>query len=272
MNKITISTNPTFVAFNTIFSREVGRVFRIWKQTILPDPISRALYLLIFGTFIGRQINLGNGLSYIDFITPGLILMTIITNAFTNTSGSFFSAKFQKWIEEILVAPVPNYIILWGFVAGGIFRGMLNGILVYITAILFGAQWLISYWWILIAFGFLASVIFSLLGFYNALFAKSFDDISIIPTFVLVPMTYLGGVFYPIKTLPSVIINGQSYPIWQWLSQFNPLVYLIDGFRYGFYGVNEFNVLGSFGFCIIVALGLFWINLDHLRKGTNLRS
>jgi ABC-2 type transport system permease protein len=269
-NSPTQSNN--LVAFQTILYREVGRVFRIWKQTILPDPISRALYLLIFGTFIGRQINLNNGLAYIDFITPGLILMTIITNSFTNTSGSFYGAKFQKWIEEILVAPVPNYIILWGFVLGGVFRGMLNGVLVYLTAILFGANWMISNFFILFGFGLVAAVIFSLLGFFNGLFAKSFDDISIIPTFVLVPMTYLGGVFYPIKNLPLVKIGESNYPIWEWVSQLNPLVYLIDGFRFGFYRVAEFNVLYSFLLCIAVATGLFILNLYHLRRGTNLRT
>jgi ABC-2 type transport system permease protein len=271
VNSQDFSSN-TKIAFWTILNREIGRIFRIWKQTILPDPISRALYLLIFGTFIGRQINLGNGLPYIDFIAPGLILMTIITNSFSNTSSSFYGAKWAKWIEEMLVAPVPNYVILWGFVLGGVYRGILNGFLVYITAILFGAQWMISFLPVLLIFGTLAAIIFSLLGFYNAIFAKNFDDISIIPTFVLVPMTYLGGVFYPIKTLPNIFVFGQSLPIWQWISQINPLVYLIDGFRYGFYGVAEYNVLYSMLFCVVVAVFMFWINLSHLRKGTNIKS
>jgi ABC-2 type transport system permease protein len=252
------------VAFQTILRKELSRIFRIWTQTLLPSPITQALYLLIFGNIIGSRIGASfGGVSYIDFITPGLILMAMITNSYSNVSGSFYMARFQKSLEELLVAPVSNLTILLGYTVAGLLRGLINGISVYLVSLCFGTSILISNVGILLFFVIMINVIFSLFGFFNGIFAKSFDDISLIPTFVLTPLTYLGGVFYPISQLPQP---------WQTIAQLNPIVYMIDGLRAGFSNSGIYNVYISMTALIVCALGMFVLNLVLLGKGTNIRS
>jgi ABC-2 type transport system permease protein len=252
------------VAFQTILRKELSRIFRIWTQTLLPSPITQALYLLIFGNIIGSRIGASfGGVNYIDFITPGLILMAMITNSYSNVSGSFYMARFQKSLEELLVAPVSNLTILAGYTVAGILRGLINGITVYLVSLCFGTSILISNVGILLFFVIMINVIFSLFGFFNGIFAKSFDDISLIPTFVLTPLTYLGGVFYPISQLPQP---------WQTIAQLNPIVYMIDGLRAGFSNSGIYNVYISMTALIVCALGMFALNLVLLGKGTNIRS
>lgn len=251
-----------FISFYSILRKEIIRIFRIWSQTLLPSAITQILYFLIFGSFIGSQIKDIDGISYMAFLIPGLVMMAVITNSFTNVVSSFFGAKFQRNIEEMLVSPTPNWVILAGFCAGGVVRGFLVGAIVLGVSIFF-VQPQIANIFIVIAFAFLTAVLFSLAGFTNSLFARSFDDISIVPTFVLTPLTYLGGVFYSIKNLP---------PFWQTISNYNPIVYMIDGFRYGFFGRADVDVRLSFGILIAGVISLVILNLSLLSRGAGLRS
>ncbi len=226
-----------WVAYITIIRREVFRFSRAWFRTLLPPMVNTALYFLIFGNLIGTKIGSMSGCSYIDFMMPGLVLMSVIICAYTNVASSMYSARFQKYIEEMLVAPIPRWLIVAGFVSGGVIRGLLVGLLVLVVAANFTVISVYS-WPHVVAMLLLASLLFSLAGFINAMYAKNFDDISVIPTLLLTPLIYLGGVFYTISMLP---------PFWEMLSRFNPLLYIINMFRYGFLGVSDTQMALSYG-------------------------
>ena len=216
------------VAFSTIFIKEVRRFMRIWPQTLLPPAITMALYFLVFGAVIGSRIGDMAGFDYMTFVVPGLVMMSVITNSFTNVVSSFFSNKFQRSVEELLVSPISNSIILLGYVMGGVCRGLLVGILVMLLGAFFVDLQVYSVMITLLAV-LLTATLFAVGGFVNAIYARKFDDVSIIPTFVLMPMTYLGGVFYSIDVLPSP---------WQQVSMLNPILYQINAFRYGILGID----------------------------------
>ena len=250
------------IALSTILVKEVRRFMRIWPQTLLPPAITTALYFLIFGKLIGDKIGPVHGVSYIDYIVPGVILMSVISHAYSNVVSSFYSTKFQHHIEELLVAPVPNWVILLGYVGGGIVRGLVVGSVVAVISMCF--SWIIpQHWGVTFAVLVLTSSLFALAGFINAVFADSFDDISIIPNFILTPLSYLGGVFYSVSMLP---------PIWQHISLANPILYMINAFRYGLIGVTDIDVTTAFlmagGF--VVALTLFSLYLLH--KGIGIKN
>jgi len=231
-----MNLSKQWVGSQTIMHKELVRVFRIWTQTLLPPAITATLYYVIFGHIIGDRIGKMGGVDYITFIAPGLIMMSMITSAYASSVGSFFTAKFQRSIEEILVSPMHNVTILLGYMTGGITRGLLAGIVVALVAMYFTNL----HWYsvgIILLVSFLSVAIFSLAGLINAIFAKKFDDIAIIPTFVLTPLTYLGGVFYSIDLLPK---------FWGYLSRANPIVYMINAFRYGFLGADDPHLLLSF--------------------------
>ena len=251
-----------YIAYRTILDKDIKRILRIWIQTLLPSAITMTLYFVIFGRFIGSQVKNINGFSYIDFIIPGIVMMAVITNSFVNTASSFFSVKFQRSIEEILISPTPNWVVVLGYVSGGVFRGLLVGAIVIGISLFFTKLKVYSFLFIL-AFIILTSVTFSLGGFLNALFAKKFDQVNIIPTFVLTPLTYLGGVFYSIKLLPS---------FWQYLSLLNPIVYMVNGFRYGFLGIADINVWIGLWMLIILTITLFSVNLHLLNKGIGIKN
>lgn len=250
------------IAFRTIMVKEVLRFSRIWVQTILPPMITTALYFVIFGRLIGSQISDVNGFHYMDFIVPGLILMAVITNSYGNVVASFYSAKFQRNVEELLVSPLPNYLIMAGFVGGGVARGIAVGVAVTGVSLFFTAIPLHNLW-VAVSVLLLTSILFSLGGLINAIYATSFDDITIIPTFVLTPLTYLGGVFYTVTMLP---------PFWQSVSLANPILYMVNAFRYGLLGVSDVNLgvafLAIFGFIVL----LFWYALHLLNRGYGIRS
>ena len=252
----------TLIAFYTIVRKEISRFTRIWVQTILPPAISMTLYFVIFGSLIGPRIGTMNGFNYIDYIAPGIIMMSIINNSYANVVSSFFGAKFQKHIEEMIVAPIPNIIILCGFVTGGIARGLLVGAVVTIVALFF-TELKIHSLPITIAVVFMTALVFSLAGFINAIFARKFDDISIIPTFVLTPLIYLGGVFYSIDLLPKP---------WQTVSSFNPILYMVNAFRYGMLGESDINITNAFIILFIFTSVLFSISLFLLNKGTGIKN
>ncbi len=249
-------------AFSTIVIKEVDRFTRIWVQTILPPAISMALYFLIFGNLIGTRIGEMQGFSYVKYIAPGLIMMSIINNSYANVVSSFFGAKFQKHIEEMLVAPIPNFIILLGYIVGGVARGMLVGLVVTLVALFFTKLHIHSYT-IVIAVVILTSILFSLGGFINAVFARKFDDISIIPTFILTPLIYLGGVFYSINLLPE---------FWQVASKLNPILYMVNTFRYGVLGVSDINIGYAFFIISVFIMILFVFSLYLLHTGKGIRS
>lgn len=249
------------VALKTIMVKEFLRFIRIWIQTVLPPAISVALYFIIFGELIGSQINDIDGYKYMDYIVPGLILMSVITNAYANVVSSFFSAKFHHSVEEMLVSPLPNNIILLGFVSGGLARGIIVGIAVTVVAMFFSDIQIHSYS-VTIAVFILTSILFALAGFINAAYAKSFDDITIIPTFVLTPLTYLGGIFYSIKMLPE---------FWQDISLINPILYMINAFRYGLLGITDIDLTSAFVIIIAFILVLYYFSLRLLRLGVGLK-
>ncbi len=254
--------HPNFIALSSIVRKEISRYTRIWVQTLLPSSITMTLYFVIFGNLIGKRIGTMGGFNYMDFIVPGLIMMSVITNSYSNVVSSFFSSKFQKSIEEIMVAPVPNGVILLGYIAGGVSRGMITGLIVT-TVALFFVDIEINNPLLVIMVVMLTSIMFSLAGFVNAVFAKSFDDISIVPTFILTPLTYLGGVFYSITLLPE---------FWQKVSMGNPILYMVNAFRYGFLGTSDINIWVAIVLMLtfIVSLGSFAMYL--LSRGIGLRS
>ena len=257
-----MSYQTSWIAYQTIVRKEVTRFLRIWQQTLLPPVMTTSLYFIIFGSLIGPRIGQMEGFRYMDFIVPGLILMSVITNAYANTSSSFFSAKFQSSIEELLVSPTPNWVILLGYTTGGMVRGILVGIVVTLVSLFF-SDLSIHNIWIMISIILFTALLFSLAGFLNGMFAKKFDDVSIVPTFVLTPLTYLGGIFYSIKLLPE---------FWQGVSHINPILYMINAFRYGFLGVSDIGLWSSYTIIMLFIVGLFLVNLKLLRTGYGIRS
>jgi len=250
-----------FNALKTIIIKEYLRFIRIWIQTVLPPAITTALYFVIFGKLIGSQIGDINGYKYMDYIVPGLILMSVITNSYGNVVSSFYSAKFQKSIEELLVSPTPNYLILVGYVSGGVARGIIVGIVVTLVAMFFSDIEIHSYSLTLLIF-FLTATLFSLAGFINAIYANSFDDISIIPTFVLTPLTYLGGIFYSIDMLPE---------IWQNISLANPILYMVNSFRYGMIGTTDTDLTTAIVIILGFTITLFCYSMYLLNRGVGIR-
>jgi ABC-2 type transport system permease protein len=254
-------TTVCWVAFKTILTKEILRFARIWVQTVLPPAITMALYFVIFGKLIGAQIGDMDGFRYIDFIVPGLILMSVISNSYANVVASFYSSKFQHNIEELLIAPIPNFIILAGYVGGGVARGVVVGVVVTLVSMFFTDLNIHSYGVTLAVFV-LTSVLFSTAGFINAVYANSFDDISIVPTFVLTPLTYLGGVFYSINLLP---------PFWHAVSQVNPILHMVNAFRYGILGVSDIPIATALIIMAIFTVALYSVSYWLLVRGTGMR-
>ncbi|WP_404417896.1 ABC transporter permease [Marinospirillum sp.] len=250
-----------WVAFTTILTKEVRRFTRIWVQTLLPPAITMALYFVIFGNLIGSRVGEMGGFNYMQFIMPGLIMMSVITNSYTNVVSSFFSSKFQHSIEEILVSPVPSWIILSGYVLGGVTRGLMVGLMVTLLALFF-TEVTVHNVFVTVTVVVLTAVLFAIGGFINALFARKFDDIAIVPTFILTPLTYLGGVFYSIHLLPD---------FWQGVSMLNPILYMVNTFRYGILGVSDINHWAALGAICLFILVLFSLALWLLERGRGIR-
>lgn len=256
-----MSFEEQWIAFMTIVRKEVRRFLRIWMQTLLPPAITMTLYFVIFGTLIGSRIGEMGGFDYIQFVVPGLVMMAVVTNAYSNVVSSFFGAKFQRFIEEILVSPMSNSIILWGYVIGGVTRGLLVGLIVTLLSLFF-TELHIHNIWVTIGIVALTSVFFSLAGFVNAVFANNFDDVSIVPVFVLTPLTYLGGVFYSIDMLSD---------FWAGASQLNPMLYIVNAFRYGILGVSDVNVVWAFVMVLCFTAAAYGYCMHLLANSTRLR-
>ncbi|QJQ94954.1 MULTISPECIES: ABC transporter permease [Halomonadaceae] len=250
------------VALWTLVSKEVRRFTRIWPQTLLPPSITMTMYFIIFGNLIGARIGDMDGFSYMDFIVPGLIMMSVITNSYSNVASSFFSNKFQRSIEEMMVSPMPNWVILAGFIFGGMARGLGVGLIVTLVSLFF-TRISVTHPLLTIVVVVLTAALFSIGGFINALLANKFDDISIVPTFVLTPLTYLGGVFYSISLLPN---------FWQGISMLNPILYMVNVFRYGFLGVSDIPVGWALAAIVAFIVVLFGIALVMLERGKGIRS
>lgn len=255
-------SSRNLIALQSILYKETNRFMRIWVQTLVPPAITMTLYFVIFGALVGSRIGEMGGFSYMEFIVPGLIMMSVITNSYSNVASSFFSAKFQRNVEELLVAPVPNYIIVLGYVGGGVARGILVGLIVSLLSLFF-VDIKVHHLLILMSTVVLTATLFSLAGLINAIYAKTFDDISIIPTFVLTPLTYLGGVFYSLSLLPE---------FWQYVSKVNPIVYMVNAFRYGFLGVSDVNLVFAFSVIVGFIVVFFSFAMYLINKGTGLRS
>jgi len=249
------------VAGKTIIRKEMVRVLRIWVQTIVPPAITMTLYFIIFGNLIGRRIGTMDGFDYMQYIAPGLIMMSVITNSYGNVVSSFFGAKFGKHVEEMLVAPMSYATIIIGHVAGGVLRGLLVGLLVTIIALFF-TDLDVAHPLIMISVVLLSSIVFSLAGFINAVFARKFDDISIVPTFVLTPLTYLGGVFYSISLLPE---------FWQNVSRLNPILYMVNAFRYGILGTSDIGIGQAYAILLVFVVLLFSGCMYLMRRGIGIR-
>lgn len=250
------------IALRTILFKEIRRFTRIWPQTLLPPAVTTALYFLIFGKLIGDRVGVIDGFSYMDYIVPGVILMSVISHSYANVVSSFYSTKFQRNIEELLVSPLPNWVILAGYTGGGVTRGILVGCVVAAISLAFTEITVVN-WWITIGVVVLTATLFSLAGFINAIYADSFDDISIIPNFVLTPLSYLGGVFYSVAMLPEV---------WQKVALANPILYMINAFRYGLLGVSDIDVYMAltitFGFTVLLTVFSLWL----LVKGVGIKT
>ena len=249
------------IAIKTIVRKEIVRMIRIWVQTIVPPAITMTLYFIIFGNLIGRRIGTMDGFDYMQYIAPGLIMMSVITNSYANVVSSFFGAKFGRHVEEMLVSPMSNATIIVGHVAGGVLRGMAVGLLVTVIALFF-TKLSVTNPLITISVVVLSSVVFALAGFINAVFAKKFDDISIIPTFVLTPLTYLGGVFYSISLLPE---------FWQTVSRANPILYMVNAFRYGILGISDIGIGKAYTILFAFIVLLFTACLQLMRRGVGIR-
>ena len=251
------------VALQTLVRREIVRIMRIWTQTLIPPAITMTLYFVIFGKLIGSRIgNIQGEFTYMQYIVPGLVMMSIITNSYGNISSSFFGAKFQRSIEEMLVSPMPNWVILLGYVTGAVARGLVVGLLVLMIALFFTKLHVANVLVTLLSVLF-GATIFSLAGFVNAIYAKKFDDIALVPTFVLTPLTYLGGVFYSVNML--------SEP-WQSISRINPILYMVNAFRFGVLGISDVHIGVAFGVMLLFVIGLSWFALNLLKRGVGLRS
>jgi len=251
-----------WTALQTIVVKEIRRFMRIWIQTLLPPAITVALYFVIFGELIGARIGEIEGFTYMQYIVPGLIMMSVITNSYSNVVASFFSTKFQRSVEEMLVSPLPNHIIIWGFVLGGIARGVAVGLIVTLLALFF-THLQVHDVFVTFSIVLLTATLFSLGGLINAVYAGSFDDISIVPTFVLTPLTYLGGVFYSVSMLP---------PFWEKVSHINPILYMVNGFRYGILGVSDINLGFAYGMIggavVVLYVWAYWL----LKNGVGIRT
>ena len=255
-------SHPNLVALGTVARREISRILRIWAQTLVPPAITMTLYFLIFGGLIGSRIGTMDGIAYMDFIVPGLVMMSIIQNSYGNIASSFFGAKFGRHVEELLVSPMPNWVILGGYVAGAVARGLAVGAIVLLIASLF-TDVRMPHPLVTLSTVFLGAVIFALAGFINAVYAKKFDDVAIVPTFILTPLTYLGGVFYSVKLLPD----------WaEAMTHANPIFYMVNAFRYGLLGVSDVPVWIAFalmlGFVVVLTAVALWL----LKRGVGLRS
>lgn len=256
-----MQTKHKIIAFSTIVRKEVHRIFRIWPQTLLPTVITTSLYFLIFGQIVGKRIGTMSGFPYLDFIAPGLIILSIITNSYAGSVSSFYGAKFGRSIEELLVSPISNLSILSGYVCGGVIRGLTCATLVGFITLLFTDLKIHSFPMTFFV-ALLTALIFATGGVFNAIFAKSFDDVSIIPTFILTPLTYLGGIFYSIHLLQGV---------WYYLSLLNPIVYIINAFRFGFLGLIDPQIEFGLSFLIVFFLALFATTLQLLKHSSGLR-
>jgi len=245
----------------TIVRKEIKRFMRIWTQTLVPPVITITLYFIIFGNLIGKRIGTMAGVDYIEFVVPGLIMMSVITSSYTNVVSSFYGAKFQRFVEEMLVSPTPNYIILSGFVVGGVARGLGVGFIVTLVAMFFTDLQIHSYP-VTLSIVLMTSVFFAVAGFINAVYANSFDDISIIPTFVLTPLIYLGGVFYSMDLLPD---------FWAGVSQANPILYIVNAFRYGLLGITDIDISRAFIMVAVFTLVAYLFSLRLLNSSESLR-
>lgn len=257
-----MSFKEQYIALKTIVSKEIRRFMRIWVQTLIPPAITITLYFVIFGQLIGSRIGEMGGFNYMQYIVPGLIMMSVITNSYSNVVSSFFSTKFQRSVEEMLVSPMPNQIIIIGFILGGVARGLAVGAIVTVLSLFFTKLTLFNLA-VTISIVILTAVLFSLGGFINAVFANKFDDISIVPTFVLTPLTYLGGVFYSIDLLP---------PFWALVSKANPIVYMVNGFRYGILGVSDVGLIETYSMILLFILILYSWCLYLMNRGIGIRS
>ena len=264
MNSAAVQTNArkNLVALGTVVRREVMRILRIWAQTLMPPAITMTLYFLIFGGLIGSRVGEMDGIKYMDFIVPGLVMMSVIQNSYANISSSFFGAKFGRHIEELLVSPMPNWVILLGYVGGAVLRGVLVGAIVLCIAMFF-TKVQVPHPLVMISSVLLGAVIFSLAGFINAVYAKKFDDVAIVPTFILTPLTYLGGVFYSVKLLPD----------WaEAATHANPIFYMVNAFRYGLLGVSDVSMWTAYALMLGFVVALGGLALWLLKRGTGMRS
>ncbi len=258
-----MNSSANLVALYTITRREIMRVVRIWSQTLIPPVITMTLYFVIFGKLVGSRIGtIEHGFTYIQYLAPGLVMMSIINNSYANISSSFFGAKFQRSVEEMLVSPMPNWVILLGYVAGSVARGLVVGALVLGVALFFTSLH-VTHPLVMLASVILGATIFALAGFVNAIYAKKFDDIALVPTFVLTPLTYLGGVFYSVNMLKEP---------WQAISRANPILYMVNTFRFGVIGVSDVDVVTGFVVMIGFVTGLSVLALTLLKRGVGLRS
>jgi len=256
-----VKAKQQYSALRTIVVKEIRRFARIWIQTIVPPAVTMGLYFMIFGNLIGSQLDNVSGYAYMDYIVPGLILMSVISSAYSNVVSSFYMSKFSHFVEEMLVSPMPNYLILIGYVTGGVARSIIVGIIVTLVAMFFTPIKIYSIV-VILTVVVLTAILFSLAGFINAVYAKSFDDISIIPTFVLTPLIYLGGIFYSIDMLPD---------FWQHISLANPILYMINAMRYGMLGISDINIGVAFSIIVGFVVLLFTFCLYLLNKGVGLR-
>jgi len=251
-----------WIGYKTIVRKEITRILRIWGQTIVPPAITMSLYFIIFGELIGRRIGEMGGFTYMQYIVPGLVIMSVITNSYGNMVSSFFGAKYGKHIEELLISPLPNWIILSGYVTGALARGFLVGVVVMGVSLFF-TRIEVQHPLIMLSVILLTAIVFALAGMINAIYGQKFDDIAIIPTFILAPLTYLGGVFYSIALLPE---------FWQKISAFNPILYMVNGFRYGMLGVSDVSLTQTYGVILIAGTIMFTWCMVLLHRGTGLRS
>ena len=251
-----------WIAFKTLLRKETNRITRIWTQTLLPPLVTQGLYFIIFGKFIGSQVGAINGITYMSFIVPGLVMMAVVNAAYSNVVSSFFGAKFQRSIEELLVAPMQEWVIVSGYMVAGVLRAMIVGGLVFLVSCFFSHP-SVHHIGIILMFMILTSVVFSLAGLINGIFARNFDEVAVFQNFILVPLTYLGGVFYSVGKLPV---------FWQNFSKLNPLLYMVDGFRYGFFGFSDVDVTFSAMLLIVLTLVLWQINIWLLKKGIGVKN
>lgn len=254
--------SPALIGYYTMVRKDFVRIVRIWSQTLLPPVITMSLYFAIFGTFIGSQVAAIQGFPYIQFIVPGLVMMAVITAAYMNTVSTFYFAKWIRTIDELLVSPMPTWAVIAGFVSGGLIRAFLVGVLVVIVSLFF-THLVIFNVFIIFAAAFLTALLFSFAGLVNGIFAKSFDAVNIIPTFVLTPLTYLGGVFYSIEQLP---------PLFRTLSLFNPILYMVNAFRYGFLGISDVSMLMAFSVMGGLTVVFFGLTLFLFIRGVGVKS